>query len=67
MNRIVLIGIVFICLVSFSSSHAVIYVSQTNGSNQNPGTKESPLKEIDKAVALAESDVFLHGDDGFWV
>ncbi|MGB3975472.1 MAG: DUF1565 domain-containing protein [bacterium] len=63
MNRIVLMGIVLLCLVSLSSLHAAIYVSQTNGNNQNPGTKDSPVKEIDKAVTLAQSgdEIYIAG------
>ena len=36
-----------------AAAHADIYVSQSRGSNQNPGTKEEPVKEIDRAVAIA--------------
>lgn len=32
-----------------------IYVSTSNGKNANPGTKESPLKNIDKAIAKAKA------------
>lgn len=36
-----------------ASAGADIYVSQSRGNNQNPGTKEQPVKEIDRAAAIA--------------
>jgi hypothetical protein len=35
------------------SSANIIYVSKTNGSNRNEGSKDSPLKNLDKAIDLA--------------
>ncbi len=32
-----------------------LYVSKANGKNSNPGTKEQPLKNIDKAVKVAQT------------
>lgn len=32
-----------------------LYVSKANGKNSNPGTKEQPLKNIDKAVKIAQT------------
>lgn len=54
-------------LLIFSMSvhiiHAAIYVSQEHGNNQNPGTKESPVKEIDRAISLAKAgqEIFIAG------
>jgi len=33
----------------------VLYIDSTNGNDTNPGTKEQPLKTIDKAAALTNS------------
>ena len=33
---------------------AIIYVSKSKGKNKNAGTKEAPLKNIDKAIKLAK-------------
>jgi len=40
-------------LLSGAEARADVYVSQARGSNQNPGTKEAPVREIDRAVAIA--------------
>jgi hypothetical protein len=40
--------------VSPTSSNQVLYVSMTKGSNRNDGSKSSPFKNIDKAIAMAE-------------
>ncbi len=42
---------------------AAVYVSQTKGSNQNPGTRESPVKEIDTAITMARDgdEIFIAG------
>lgn len=34
------------------SSTNIIYVSKTNGSNRNDGSKDSPPKNLDKAIDL---------------
>jgi hypothetical protein len=36
-----------------AEAQAAVYVPQVRGSNQNPGTKEQPGNEIDRAVAIA--------------
>lgn len=40
-----------------------IYVSKTQGSNQNSGAKDSPVQEIDRAIALAKpgDEIFIAG------
>ncbi len=44
------------CLAfSTFTAAGVIYVSKAKGSNKNAGTKESPVQEIDKAIALAKA------------
>ena len=37
-----------------SASKSTLYVSIKSGKNQNDGSKESPLKNIDKAIAVAQ-------------
>jgi hypothetical protein len=47
----------------------VIYVSKQNGSNKNDGSKSAPLKNLDKAIQIAESGttIFITGGhrDGY--
>lgn len=40
-------------LLSGGLLRADIYVSQATGDNQNPGTRAKPVREIDRAIALA--------------
>ena len=48
-------------LVAFrADTHAAVYVSQARGSNQSPGTKEKPVKEIDRAIAIAPAGDTIH-------
>jgi hypothetical protein len=64
MKRVLFVGMTVLCLVSVSCPlQAALYVSQTGGSNQNPGTKDSPVKEIDKAITLAQpgDDIYIAG------
>lgn len=39
---------------------ADVYVSRARGDNQNPGTKEKPVREIDRAVALVAPGATIH-------
>ena len=41
----------------------VIYVSKQNGNNKNDGSKSSPLKNLDKAIQIAQpgSSIFIAG------
>ncbi len=51
-----LVSAMTICAFAISLTFAgVIHVSKTNGKNSNPGTRESPVQEIDKAIALAKA------------
>ncbi|HNX06785.1 MAG TPA: right-handed parallel beta-helix repeat-containing protein [Bacteroidales bacterium] len=43
-----------------SKNENIIYVSKQNGNNKNPGTKEAPLKNLDKAVSIATSGAEIH-------
>lgn len=67
MKKKAIIMIVLLSVFMFSMSagivQAAIYVSQENGNNQNPGTKESPVKEIDRAISLAKAgdEIFIAG------
>ncbi len=47
-----LVALAFLVAVA-ADTQAAVYVSQARGSNQSPGTKEKPVKEIDRAVAIA--------------
>jgi len=51
---------VAMALLLAAAASADIYVSQSRGSNQNPGTKEQPVKEIDRAVTLAGPGATVH-------
>ncbi len=45
---------------------AQIYVSKASGSNKNAGTKESPVKEIDKAIELSAAGGTIYIAEGFY-
>lgn len=51
---------VTLALLLAATAGADIYVSQSRGSNQNPGTKEQPVKEIDRAVTLVAPGATVH-------
>lgn len=59
---IILAGILAMA-VSANTLNAALYVSQAKGNNQNPGTMESPVKEIDRAIKLAKAgdEIFIAG------
>ncbi len=46
---------------------ADLYVSQSRGSNQNPGSREEPLKEIDRALQLAQPGRKVHVAGGLYL
>jgi hypothetical protein len=54
-----------LCL-SGVEARADVYVSQSRGSNQNPGTKEKPVKEIDRAVAIVAAGDTIHVAGGIY-
>lgn len=43
-----------------------IYVSKTNGDNKNDGSKNSPVKEIDKAIQLVSPGGEIHIAEGIY-
>jgi hypothetical protein len=49
-----MVAAVLLLLAGFLAE-ATVYVSKANGNNQNPGSKASPVKEIDKAITLAQA------------
>jgi len=49
--KLKLAGLVLV--FTFSQAYSQIYVSKTTGDNKNKGTKESPVKEIDKAIEIS--------------
>lgn len=50
---ILLLSLVLVSGISLESK--TIYVSRANGKNSNPGTADQPLKNIDKAVKIAQN------------
>ncbi len=62
-SKISVLFMIMFLVLSFSVCQAAIYVCQTNGNNQNPGTKDSPVKEIDRAINLVEAggEIFIAG------
>lgn len=66
--------LLFAVLVSAALNAADIYVSKETGKNSNAGTKEAPLKNIEKAaekaqpgdkIYVAEGNYFGLRDKGF--
>ncbi len=47
-------------LLADVEARADVYVSQARGDNQNPGTKEKPVREIDRAVAIVAPGKTIH-------
>ena len=56
--------VVGMLLLFTSSAHAAeIFVSRSNGSNGNDGTKAQPLKNIEKALKKAVAGDVIHDED----
>lgn len=55
MEKRVLAGLLAagIC-VATATSASTLYVSKARGDNKNPGTRERPVQELDRAIALAQ-------------
>lgn len=53
MKRILLSCLLAISIATQAMA-GVIYVSKANGKNSNPGSKDAPLKNIDRAVEQAQ-------------
>jgi len=49
-----------------SSNGNIIYVSKQNGNNKNAGTKEAPLKNLDKAISIASPGTEIHVAGGVY-
>ena len=60
-----LVALAFLVAVA-ADTQAAVYVSQARGSNQSPGTKEKPVKEIDRAVAIAAAGDTIHIAGGIY-
>ena len=54
MKKAVLIAITLFCAISLFAQ-STYYVSMTNGSNRNDGSKASPFKNLQKALDVAEA------------
>lgn len=55
MTKIFVILVLTAAVSMFPLMSKTLYVSKANGNNSNPGTKEQPLKNIDKAVKVAQT------------
>lgn len=45
----------------------IIYVSKSTGNNKNDGSKESPLKNIDKAIKIAQPGATIYIAEGIYM
>jgi hypothetical protein len=54
-KKFLVILLITFTVFTFSLVSKTLYVSKANGKNSNPGTKEQPLKNIDKAIKMAQS------------
>jgi hypothetical protein len=63
---VVIIMLISVCAIA-AGAQAAVYVSQAQGSNQNPGTKEQPVKEIDRAVAIAAAGDTIYIAGGVYI
>ena len=50
-----------------AESEQVLYVSITKGSNKNDGSKTSPLKNIDKAISIAQPGAIINIAGGVYM
>ncbi len=48
-------------------SSQILYVSKENGSNKNDGSQENPLKNIDKAIELADAGAKIYIAGGVYM
>jgi hypothetical protein len=53
-KRMLVILVFLLTLLSFPLIAKTVYVSKATGKNNQPGTKEQPLKNIDKAIKIAQ-------------
>jgi hypothetical protein len=53
--KFLLTFILIVSFLTFPLAAKTLYVSKNTGKSNNPGTKELPLKNIDKAVKMAEN------------
>jgi len=67
-KKFILIIVVIVLILSFGFSlHAKdFYVSKTTGKNSNPGTRDKPYKNIDKAIKSAQSGDRVHVAAGIY-
>lgn len=57
--------LLFLAMLSFSfQGLSQVYVSKDKGDNKNKGTKDSPVKEIDKAIELVAPGGTIHISGG---
>lgn len=52
LKTIICVVLTAVQIVAFSQSAKEFYISDSNGSDQNPGTKERPLKTLNRAADL---------------
>jgi hypothetical protein len=53
-KKFLVILLITFTVFTFSLVSKTLYVSKENGKNNNPGSKEQPLKNIDKAINIAQ-------------
>jgi len=59
-GRLVLVSLALFVMMALTTYGDTIHVSISTGKNKNPGTKESPMKNLDKAIKKAkEGDTIL--------
>jgi hypothetical protein len=53
-KTIIIMLVLILAVWSLPLMSNTLYVSSATGKNTNPGDKENPIKEIDKAIAVAQ-------------
>ncbi len=59
-KKTVCVALSLILLICFLPLYADIYVSVARGNNQNDGSRDNPVKEIDRAMILAKAGEQIH-------
>jgi hypothetical protein len=53
-KKFLVLLVIILTAFTFSLLSKTLYVSKENGKNNNPGSKDQPLKNIDKAINIAQ-------------
>lgn len=62
--RSILSLILLLGVLAFNATAADLYVNAANGTNQNPGTKQAPIKFLWRAMSLAKPGDTIHVAEG---